>query len=139
MSEHRTYHFLLQCSLKLLFVRRERAQNASDFLHHTALPLLPSRVQHLCQKSLVGDLVVEVLVVQELLHANTDDADLGQAHEDLAKLVLEVGVEAEAVLQQRGVHLLLALLHVLPVLQRRRVCNQTGTVMIIIIYYITPS
>lgn len=83
-------------------------------------------MQHFGQKGLIGNLIVYVFEVQELLHTNTDDANLRQTQEDLSELVLHVRIEAEAVLEQRSVHLLLALLHIQTVFQARDVCTRDG-------------
>ena len=60
-------------------------------------------------------------IIEVVLAAQTDDADLGQTNEELAELVVHLRVEDGAVLQEGGVDLLLVLLHLLPVAQASHV------------------
>ena len=62
--------------------------------------------------------------VQVLLDAQADDADLGQAHEQLAELVGHMTVARRAVLEQPGVHCLLDRLDCLPVHQAAHIWNE---------------
>lgn len=74
-------------------------------------------MQHLDQQVVVGDVPVQVLVVQVLLGLHAEGPDLREAEQQLPELLRLLWVVAHRVIQQGGVDLLLDALHQLEVLQ----------------------
>ena len=74
-------------------------------------------MQHLDQQVVVGDVPVQVLVVQVLLGLHADGPDLREAEQQLPELLRLLRVVAHRVVQQGGVDLLLDAFHQLEVLQ----------------------
>lgn len=83
-------------------------------------------MQHLYQQVVAGHLSTHVHVAQVVLSLRAEGAQLWQPYQQLAELLLELGVGGQGVFQQSRVHLLLDALHEHLVLQQLYICTYKG-------------
>lgn len=79
-------------------------------------------MQHLNEQVIVGDIPIQVLVVEVFLGLHADGPDFRQPKKELSEFLRLLWVVANRVVQQGSVHLFLDTFHQLEVLEILDVC-----------------